>query len=283
MEKIDFVVPYVDSTDKVWRKTFFDYCKKYNLYNHYADIGTVRYQDNLTLITYQLRLVEKNMPWINKIYLLVSNKEQVPSDLSSKVVVVLHKDFIPVNYLPTFNSTTIEMFLWNIPNLSEHFIYANDDMLPCKELNPDNFFTDAGKIKINFLQENKGEIKKTFRYQCENSYYHLLNLFRKDIDSHYLRPEHSFTPMIKSHCKECFDALGKTITRHIRAFRTVNQHNQYIYPIYEWLKYGVEQGDIDFLYSQCETGVDLDHQIVCLNMIPKKLETQVKYKLEDLL
>ena len=31
-----------------------------------------------------------------------------------------------VDSLSNSNSTTIEMFLYNIPNLSEHFIYAND-------------------------------------------------------------------------------------------------------------------------------------------------------------
>ena len=132
-------------------------------------------------------------------------------------------------------------------------------------------------------EENKGEIKTTFRCQCENSYFHLLDVLNKEKGNTYLRPYHTMTPMVKSHCEECFNALGNTITRHIRAFRTINQHNQYIYPIYEYLKYGVEKSDIDFLYTQCETGVDLDHQIVCLNVVPKDLKRQVEIKLEDLI
>ena len=38
------------------------------------------------------------------------------------------KQFIPNNFLPTFNSCTIEMFIGNIKGLSEYFIYGNDDM-----------------------------------------------------------------------------------------------------------------------------------------------------------
>lgn len=280
---IDLVVPCVDNNDKVWQNTFIKYCIKHGLENKIADLRTIRYQDNVRLINYQLRLVEKFMPWINTIYLIVSNKEQVPSNLPAKVKVVYHYQIIPQQYLPTFNSTTIEMFIWKIKGLSEHFIYANDDMLPCKELKPTDFFTDDGKIKINFIEETKGEIKTTFRYQCENSYYHLLDLFNQRKTDKYLRPRHSMTPMIKSHCGECFNALGNTITRHIRAFRTINQHNQYIYPIYEQLKYGVEKTDIDFLYTQCENGIDVDHQIVCFNIVPKELKRQLEIKLEDLL
>ena len=40
------------------------------------------------------------------------------------------------------------MFLWNIPNLSEYFIYANDDMLPTKGMKPSDFFENGKKIKI---------------------------------------------------------------------------------------------------------------------------------------
>lgn len=40
----------------------------------------------------------------------------------------MHKDIIPKEFLPTFNSVTIEFFLYNIPGLTEQFIYMNDDM-----------------------------------------------------------------------------------------------------------------------------------------------------------
>ena len=208
------------------------------------------------------------------------NREQAPKDLPSNVEIVYHGAFIPQKYLPTFNSCTIEMFLWNIKGLNEYFIYANDDMLPFKDLKPSDFF-ENGKIKIELWNENLKGIQNTFRYQCFNSYKHMAIRLKKETNGlDYIRPAHSFTPMIKSHCKQAYDTLSDLIEKHIRAFRTEYQYNQYIYPIYEYFKYGTCDSDIDFLYTQFENGIDFDHQIVCLNIIPKKLEKDILNELE---
>lgn len=284
MEKIDLVIPYVDNTDKVWQKIYLEYCNVYKLKAKIVDLHTDRYEDNLRLIDYQLKLINKNMPWVNKIYLLLMNREQAPQNLPSNVEIVYHAKFIPQKYLPTFNSTTIEMFLWNIPNLSEHFIYANDDMLPLKPLKPSDFFTDDGHIKIEWWEENINETYNMFRQQCYNSFSHtLVRLGKKYEKCKYLRPAHSFTPMIKSHCKQAYDLLHDLIERHIRAFRTEYQYNQYIYPIFEKYVYGSFDTPIDFLYTQLKDNIDLDHDIVCINIIPKDKVKELRDKLEKLL
>ena len=87
-----------------------------------TDINLLRYRswDNLQYI---FRGIDLFMPYVRKIFLIVSNIEQVPSWLNTeKVNIVLHKDFIPDTLLPTFNSTTIEMFLPNINVFLPHFL-----------------------------------------------------------------------------------------------------------------------------------------------------------------
>ena len=74
------------------------------------------------------------------------------------------------------------------------------------------------------------------------------------------------TPMIKSHSQECYKALEKRITRFISAFRTEYNHNQYIYPIYEQMKSGVAESNIDFFYTEVRDLVDINHDIVCVNV-----------------
>ena len=282
--EIDMVIPYVDNTDPLWRRIYNEYCERYKLQNQLLEINTERYKDNLALIDYQLKLINKNMPWVNKIYLLLMNKEQAPKDLPSNVQIVYHGAFIPQKFLPTFNSTTIEMFLWNIKDLSEHFIYANDDMLPLKPLKPSDFFSEDGKIKVDWWEENIRECNTVFRCQCMNGHHHLHYRLHKPCDKFgYYRPAHSFTPMIKSHCIQAYNTLEDMITKHIRAFRTEYQYNQYIYPIFERLVYGTCDSKVDFLYTQCENGIDLDHEIVCLNIIPKKCVSELKEKLDSLL
>lgn len=277
---IDFIVPYVNNKDDIWRNNYIEYCKKHNLNQKIIEMLGARY-GGITFIYDQLKLVNKNMPWINKIYLLLSNKEQIiPSLLPPNCEIVLHEQFIPQKYLPTFNSTTIEMFLWRIPNLSEYFIYANDDMLPIGKLEPSDFF-DKGKIRINWEKRKFSPCSNVFSYQCMNNIKALFKeLERKVDDSIIIKPLHSFTPMIKSHCAECWGLLKKYIEPHIRAFRTEYQYNQYIYPLYErYALSGTIDSDIDFLYTELDKDFDLNHQIICVNGEIKK-EYINKYKLE---
>ena len=280
MNKIDMVIPYVDNTDPLWKRIFVEYCKANNLIEKIVDMKTDRYED-IGLINYQLKLINKHMPWINKIYLLLMNREQAPKDLPSNVEIVYHAKFIPQKYLPTFNSTTIEMFLWRIPQLSEYFIYANDDMLPFKDLKPSDFFNEKGQIKIEWWSEDIRELMNVFRQQCYNSYQHIAYRLHKGVEKFkYFRPAHSFTPMIKSHCAQAYDLISDMIEKHIRAFRTTYQYNQYIYPIYEKFVYGTCDSTIDFLYTQLKNDIDLDHDIVCLNIVPQEKEKELLQELE---
>lgn len=276
-EEIDLVIAYVNNQDPIWKKTYIDYCKAHNLNERIVELLGSRY-GGLTFIYDQLKLVQKNMPWIRKIFLLVSNKEQViPSLLPSNCEIVLHEQFIPYVYRPTFNSTTIEMFLWNIPNLSEHFIYANDDMLPTGKLEPSDFFKND-KIKIKWREDTFNPCGNVYSYQCWNNCVSLCKKLNIKNDIMY-RPVHSFTPIIKSHAKESYNLIKDEINKHIRAFRTQYQYNQYIYPLLEKFKYGTLDSDIDFCYTELKEDFDLNHQIVCVNCENKK-EYIDKYKSE---
>lgn len=270
-QPIDLVIAYVNNQDQVWRNNYINFCRTHNLNNKIVDLLGSRF-GGINFLYYHLKLANKNMPWINNIYLLLSNEEQViHSVLPSNVKVIYHNQFIPKQYLPTFNSCTIEMFLWNIPNLSEHFIYANDDMLPTKPMQPSDFFDfESDKIKINWRESEFNEFSNKYTYQCNNNCMALYKAFGIKYSRMLIRPVHSYTPMILSHCKTAYNLIEKSIVPHIRAFRTEYQYNQYIYPIYEKLKYGTLDSPIDFLYTELDNDFDLDHQICCINCEKKK-------------
>ncbi len=124
-EKIDFVITWVNNTDSEWlaEKNKYDNSGSYDKRdNRYRDWG---------LLKYWFRAVEKNAPWVNKVFLVVSDSKQVPSWLNiknKKLVLVNHGDFMPKEILPTFNSVSIELFLHKIPGLADNFVYFNDDM-----------------------------------------------------------------------------------------------------------------------------------------------------------
>ena len=98
-----------------------------------------RDRDNQEL-KYSLRSVEKYMPWINHIYIVTDGQTPEWLKLNSHVSIVDHREIIPSKYLPTFNSLVIESHLHMIPNLSERFIYSNDDLLLFQPVYPHYFF-----------------------------------------------------------------------------------------------------------------------------------------------
>lgn len=60
-------------------------------------------------LKYSLRSVSQYLPWINKIYIVIDN--QVPSWLNTehpKIKIIDHKDILPADALPTFNSNNTD-------------------------------------------------------------------------------------------------------------------------------------------------------------------------------
>lgn len=135
--KIDVVITWVDGNDAKWRQKkqlAIDDNTKTEI-----DARECRYRDWGTL-KYILRGIEKNMPWINNIFLITDSQRPNWLKETKKLIVIDHKDFIPKKYLPTFNSNTIELNLYRIQNLSEKFILFNDDMFVISPIKETEFF-----------------------------------------------------------------------------------------------------------------------------------------------
>ena len=106
--------------------------------------GNSLYRDNEEL-RYSLRSLEAYAPWVRRVFIVTDG--QVPSWLNTghkKICIVDHKEFIPNQYLPTFNSRVIEAHLQRIPGLAEHYIYFNDDFFLSSQCTPGDFFTPNG-------------------------------------------------------------------------------------------------------------------------------------------
>ncbi len=139
MYKIDFVIPWVDPTDNKWQDEKHKYADKTVTWAN----SEVRYRD-WDLLRYWFRGVEKFAPWVNKIHFISCG--QIPSWLNTlhpKLNLVDHKDFIPKEYLPTFSSHVIELNLHRIKNLSERFVYFNDDIFLTDSVSSDYFFKNG--------------------------------------------------------------------------------------------------------------------------------------------
>lgn len=140
--KIDFVVSWVDGQDSNW-------LKKYNKYSDkdILDEKNARFRD-YNIFKYWFRAVENYAPWVNHVYLVTD--KQIPKWLdieNKKLTVIDHTQIIDQQYLPVFNSNAIELNLYKIPNLTEHFVYFNDDMFLNKRVYPSDFFSKKGLPK----------------------------------------------------------------------------------------------------------------------------------------
>ena len=138
-QKIDFVITWVDGNDPDWLNDRAQYVTEEQTKK--ADVaGKSRYEDH-GLLRYWFRGVENFAPWVNKIYFVTYG--HLPTWLNvnhPKLVVVNHKDFLPEQYRPTFNSVPLNLNLHRIKGLSNQFVYFNDDMFLVKPCKPNLFF-----------------------------------------------------------------------------------------------------------------------------------------------
>lgn len=139
MKKIDFVILWVDGSDPDWIS-----CREATLPN--TNFKNAQFRD-WDILKYWFRGVEEFAPWVNNIYFVTWG--HIPYFLNvdhPKVKIIKHTDYIPSQYLPTFNSHTIELNLHRISGLSENFVYFNDDQFLVNHVHEEDFFCN-GKPK----------------------------------------------------------------------------------------------------------------------------------------
>lgn len=142
MEKIDFVIPWVDNQDEQWRKEKDHFLRLDG--KVLKDAGGKHRYRGLDILQYVLRSIEVNCPWYNKIYLITKGHYPDWLDLDHpKIKLITHEElFFNKDHLPTFSSRAIEMNLPNLSSLSDKFIHLNDDMLFFRKIGPERFFLD---------------------------------------------------------------------------------------------------------------------------------------------
>lgn len=245
--KIDFVIPWVDGNDEVWKSEKARYEA-----TAADDDRDIRYRD-WELLKYWFRAVEKNAPWVNRIHFITCG--QVPKWLDTshpKLNCVNHRDYIPEEYLPTFSSHPIELNMHRIEGLAEQFVYFNDDIFIVKPVAEQDFFVNGrpcdcgvesgitprigefssilcetvGVINRNFV---KSDLKKRFRlkYRALNlrsltmaPYHHIMGFYNP----------HITTAFCKSTLQEVWQKEGEILDATCRnRFRGKNDVSQYIF------------------------------------------------------
>lgn len=302
MEKIDFVITWVDGSDSHWRQQRDFYLGQESTVNEaqYRDWGILRYW---------FRSVEQYAPWVNQIHFVTCG--QIPDWLNTehpKLHCVNHVDYIPEAYLPTFSSHVIELNLHRIPELAEHFVYFNDDMYINSAVAPTDFFRKGLPCEtpilsilapsavrdpfVHFLCNDIAVINKHFRkkdviakakwkwfhpcygkYICRNLYCLPYKAFSAFYNFHIA------SSLRKSTFKEIWDREPELLHNTCKnKFRGLNDVNQYVMSYYNICKgeffprradmgkfYTIGQQD-ELLYADILSG---KHKLICINDNPR--------------
>ena len=242
---IDFVITWVDMEDPKWKTEFSKYSGKKD--NEKNGVSEARFRD-YGFLKYWFRGVEKFAPWVRKIHFVTSGqKPEWLDENNPKINLVSHKDYIPAEFLPTYNSVVIERYLHKIPDLAEHFVYFNDDFYIINNISTERFFKNGvpcdiavfqynpswsqwyKRIKNNLRIINKHFDKKEVMARDHDKWFHksygsrarwnyLLKPYGKFIT---LRTPHNAQPYLKSTFEEVWAVAEKELTEtSANRFRT---------------------------------------------------------------
>lgn len=221
---MDAVITYVDGSDPLWQQD-------YRTAVH-GPVVERRYRGWETL-PFLLRGIERHMPFIDRVFLVVSRESQVPAWVDREnLKVVLHREIIPAAFLPTFNSTTIELFLHRIPGLSERYLYFNDDIFPMFNCSEEDFFP-GGRPATGFARHYFAG--NDFKKQTRRSYVLARQALGLPKSHFFLRPQHTCTPMLRSCCESLFTRVAGQLLRSITPVRNACNVNQYVFLDYALL------------------------------------------------
>ena len=233
-KKFDLVYTWVDDTDTKWLNKKNATLENMGFKVDKNATSACRYRNNNEL-KYSLRSVEKYASWINHIYIITDNQIPMWMNIKNpKINIIDHKDIIPEDALPTYNSNSILHCIVNIPNLSEYFLYCDDDMLFGDYTYPEFFLTKSEKLICRFRKD----IKLLKDSLWKQMLLHTIDILKnKNYKFPSNGPHHNIDIYKKSIIIDCQKEFKKEIENTIyNKFRTSTDVERIIYSYYALAK-----------------------------------------------
>lgn len=200
---------WVDGNDPKWRAKHDAFCGKTS--GTVETNGINRFANNDEL-KYSLRSVAMYAPWIRKIFIITDDQVPVWLDTSNpNVKIIDHKDILPAESLPCFNSCLIGHYAYRTPGLAEHFLLGNDDTYINREVAPGDFFTSDGlpivRLRRMYFRKLRWSFRENVRKKTLSNYRRTLQRASQlvsDKFGHYYTgiPHHNINALLKSVCRD---------------------------------------------------------------------------------
>ncbi|MBF2718720.1 Stealth CR1 domain-containing protein [Psychrobacter sp. NG254] len=152
---LDVVIAWVDGTDPILKQKREQYKSGKTVASDAVTATRFASDDE---IYYNIASIIKYVPFVRHIYIVTDQQQPEFIDefanqnicSADTIRVVDHKDIFSgyEQFLPTFNTRSIETMIWNIKGLSDYFIYMNDDFFFNQPVVIDDFL-DAEKLMIH--------------------------------------------------------------------------------------------------------------------------------------
>ncbi|MEO5664448.1 MAG: stealth conserved region 3 domain-containing protein [Nocardioides sp.] len=214
---IDVVYTWVDGEDADWNVAR---ASRDGADARKESAGDARFRSRDEL-RYSLRSLHLFAPWVQKIFLVTAG--QRPSWLADdeRITLVDHREILPADALPTFNSQAIETSLHRIPGLAEHFVYVNDDVFLGRPTRPGFFFSPGGNAAA-FVGDATiglpGTADKPFLHAAANNRALLKDAFGVEITQVMAHSPHPQRVSVLNAIEDRFpDAIGRTARAPFRS------------------------------------------------------------------
>ncbi|MDT8400789.1 MAG: stealth family protein [Bacteroidales bacterium] len=175
-QPLDAVVLWVDGNDPVLAEKRKSYLRKENKTSEHSGALPTRFASN-NEIRYCILSILAFAPFIRKIFIVTDGQDpgldkEIDHHFPGKakrVKIIDHKEIFRgfEQYLPSFNSSSIESMIWRIEGLADNFIYFNDDVFLIRETVPDDWFINGkpvlrGRWKLPPYKKMLSKYLKTF-------------------------------------------------------------------------------------------------------------------------
>lgn len=170
---VDVVYLWVDGNDSQWRDKRQMH---FNALNNESQASLAahsnvegRFRNNEEL-RFNLRALEKFFPQHGHIFLVTDGQSPAWLKASDRLTIVDHRELIPAEALPTFDSSNIESYVHHIQGLSERFFYLNDDVFFGAPVQLDDWFSQDG-VYVSWSDdpEVSGELMDAESNSLENA------------------------------------------------------------------------------------------------------------------
>lgn len=145
---VDVVYLWVDGDDPEWRRRRAARLRSVGSEPDAASLEAVRFEQGDEL-RYSLRSLERYAPWVRRIHVVTDQQRPTwLAEVPGRLEVVDHREILPAEDLPTYNSHAITAAVHRIPGLTSRFLLLNDDVLLGRPVRAETFFFSNGATKF---------------------------------------------------------------------------------------------------------------------------------------